>query len=336
MDITVSFQGIVLQAVDECSDLMTSPRVLVVASTHGNEVNAPWLLEQWSSHNELIDPCGCAVQTVIGNPDARTQGRRYLDRDLNRSFRPDLLQLSATHPERSDREMLRALELLRTFGPEGERPCDLLIDLHSTTAAMGNCLVLYSRRPADLALAALVQSSLGLQVYLHEGDAAQQGFMAERWPCGLAIEVGPVPQNVRRHDIVQQTRLALQAVFEVIADVKSGTASYPSQLVLHRHLKSLDLPRQASGEVAALIHPQLQDRDWIPLRRGDPLFVSAQGTTIAYEGPDGAVPVFINEAAYAEKAIALSLTSREEWPLSNSWAEAIALLLNGNQRGEPL
>ena len=309
---------------------MASPRVLVVAGTHGNEVNAPWLIEQWAVHEELIDACGCVVQTVMGNPEARAVGRRYLDRDLNRSFRPDLLEQSATHPERCDREMLRALELLGEFGPEGQTPCDLVVDLHSTTAAMGNCLVVYGRRPADLALAALVQSSLGLQVYLHEADAAQQGFLVERWPCGLVIEVGPVPQGVRRHDIVQQTRLALQAVFEAIADVVSGAASYPHQLVLHRHLKSVDLPRQASGEVAALIHPQLQDRDWIPLLCGDPLFVSAQGTTIAYEGPDGAIPVFINEAAYAEKAIALSLTSREEWPLTKSWTEALHLLLNRN------
>ena len=309
---------------------MASPRVLVVAGTHGNEVNAPWLLEQWAVQRELIDASGCVVQTVIGNPEARAMGRRYCDRDLNRSFRPDLLQQSANHPGQCDREMLRALELQRDFGPEGQTPCDLVVDLHSTTAAMGNCLVVYGRRPADLALAALVQSSLGLQVYLHEADVAQQGFMVERWPCGLVIEVGPVPQGVRRYDIVQQTQLALQAVFRAIADVVSGEVCYPDKLVLHRHLKSLDLPRQASGEVAALIHPQLQDRDWIPLRCGDPLFVSAQGKTIAYEGPDGAIPVFINEAAYAEKAIALSLTSREEWPLTKSWTEALHLLLNRN------
>ena len=315
---------------------MASPRVLVVAGTHGNEVNAPWLLEQWAVHEELIDACGCVVQTAIGNPEALAVGRRYCDRDLNRSFRPDLLQQSATHPEQCDREMLRALELLRQFGPDGQTPCELVIDLHSTTSAMGNCLVVYGRRPADLALAALVQSMLGLRIYLHEADAAQQGFMVERWPCGLVIEVGPVPQGVRRHDIVQQTRLALQAVFRAIADVMSGEASYPNGLVLHRHLKSLDLPRQPSGEAAALIHPELQDRDWIPLRSGDPLFISAQGTTIAYEGPDGDIPVFINEAAYAEKAIALSLTSREQWPLSETWTEALDLLLNGNQRGGPL
>ena len=312
---------------------MASPRVLVVAGTHGNEVNGLWLLDQWATRSDLIDPCGCVVQTVIGNPQARAHGRRYCDRDLNRSFRPDLLQQSASQPEQSDREMLRALELLRQFGPDGKTPCDLVVDLHSTTSAMGNCLVVYGRRPADLALAALIQSSLGLQVYLHEADAAQQGFMVERWPCGLVIEVGPVPQGVRRHDIVQQTQLALQAVFQAIADVLCGAARYPRQLVVHRHLRSLDLPRDQAGEAAALVHPQLQDRDWIPLRSGDPLFITAQGETLGFEGPDGAIPVFINEAAYAEKAIALSLTSREEWPLSSVWTEALAQLLMGISEG---
>ena len=157
--------------------------------------------------------------------------------------------------------------------------------------------------------------------------------MVERWPCGLVIEVGPVPQGVRRHDIVQQTQLALQAVFQAIADVLCGAARYPRQLVVHRHLRSLDLPRDQAGEAAALVHPQLQDRDWIPLRSGDPLFITAQGETLGFEGPDGAIPVFINEAAYAEKAIALSLTSREEWPLSSVWTEALAQLLMGVSEG---
>ena len=35
------------------------------------------------------------------------------------------------------------------------------------------------------------------------------------------------------------------------------------------------------------------------------------------------MPVFINEAAYGEKHIALSLTSRERWTCQPSWAEAL-------------
>ena len=48
------------------------------------------------------------------------------------------------------------------------------------------------------------------------------------------------------------------------------------------------------------------------------------------------VPVFINEAAYAEKAIALSVTSKEEWPLSPEAPGALRDLLIRAQRGEPL
>jgi aspartoacylase len=37
--------------------------------------------------------------------------------------------------------------------------------------------------------------------------------------------------------------------------------------------------------------------------------------------------VFINEAAYAEKRIALSLTQREVWPVEACWQTALEQLL---------
>ena len=58
IDIRDPFRCIVRQADDECSVVMAKPRVLVVAGTHGNEINGPWLLEQWASYPALIDSCG--------------------------------------------------------------------------------------------------------------------------------------------------------------------------------------------------------------------------------------------------------------------------------------
>ena len=63
-------------------------------------------------------------------------------------------------------EIMRARELVSSFGPNGSNACKIAIDLHSTTSSMGSCLVVYGRRPADLALAALMQSRLGLPIYL--------------------------------------------------------------------------------------------------------------------------------------------------------------------------
>ena len=75
------------------------------------------------------------------------------------------------------------------------------------------------------------------------------------------------------------------------------------------------------------MHPNLQGHDWQPLKAGDPLFINAESKAAVFEGEDGLIPVFINEAAYAEKAIALSFTKREAWPLSKDWKEALANLL---------
>ena len=194
---------------------------------------------------------------------------------------------------------------------------------------MGNSLVVYGRRPADLALAAGVQRRLGLPIYLHEQDRAQTGYLVERWPCGLVVEVGPVPQGVIQEPICRQSQLALEAALEVLAQARSGALRLPERLVVHRHLGSLDLPRHGDGSPAAVVHPQRQNRDWQPIAAGDPLFLTAEGATIPFhpreDQEDGPVwAVFINEAAYGEKGIALSLTRRESWPVEPGWGQALA------------
>ena len=298
---------------------MTRCDVLVVGGTHGNELNAPWLLEQWERAPEVVDASGLSCRRVIGNPEARALGRRYVDRDLNRSFRPDLLA-----GDLQDLELRRARELLLSHGPDAASPCRVALDLHSTTAGMGSSLVVYGRRPGDLALAAGVQRRLGLPVYLHEADAAQTGFLVERWPCGLVIEVGPVPQGVLNSCVVRQTQLALEACLAVLRDACSGRIQQPRELVVHRHRRSLDLPRDGQGQPSALLHPLRQGTDWQPLAAGDPLLRCVDGTEIAVaDDAANLTPVFINEAAYAEKRIALSLTQREVWPVLPEWSKAL-------------
>ncbi|MCP9927320.1 aspartoacylase [Cyanobium sp. CH-040] len=320
---------------------MPPAAVLVVAGTHGNERNAPWLLQHWQRHPDQLADAGLALQLVLGNPSAHAANRRYLERDLNRCFAPALLE----DPAATGADLERARELLTLHGRQGLEPCAVALDLHSTTSAMGNSLVVYGRRPADLALAAGIQARLGLPVYLHEADARQNGFLVECWPCGLVIEVGPVPQGVIQAPICRQTQLALEGTLAVLADARAGRLRLPPGLVVHRHLGSLDLPRAADGTPLACIHPRLQHRDWHSLRPEDPLFLDRAGRSVTLgsalrsgsapealaqgSGPDPLVPVFINEAAYGEKGIALSLTRRERWPVQPALAEALEQLAAG-------
>ena len=311
---------------------MAAGKVMLVAATHGNERNAPWLLEAWQRHPTLLRNSGLSLELVLGNPAAHAAGVRYLDRDLNRSFVPSVLNAA----EPGDREQRRARELLALHGPEGSAPALVALDLHSTTAAMGNSLVVYGRRPGDLALAAGLQERLGLPIYLHEHDPSQSGYLVEQWPCGLVVEVGPVPQGVINATICRQSQLALEAALEVLAEARAGALRQPRELVVHRHLGSLDLPRHGDGSPAAVVHPQRQHRDWHPLAVGDPLFLTAEGTTIPFhpEGDQAAQPVwavFINEAAYGEKGIALSLTRRERWLVDPAWGRFLVDLATGLQ-----
>ena len=302
-------------------------RVLLVGGTHGNERNGLWLLDQWRLHPGQLQRHGLALELVVGNPAAVQDNRRYLERDLNRSFSPELL----SDPNAQEYELRRARELLARHGPEGNEPCLVAIDLHSTTAAMGNSLVLYNRQPASLALAAALQRRLGLPVYLHESDLHQSGYLAARWPCSLVIEVGPVAQGLVCGPICQQSQIAVETALEALSQARAGAIPLGSELVVHRHLRSIDLPRHDDGSPAALVHPDLQDRDWRPLGAGDPLFLAMDGTVTAFipeqgEASEPCWPVFINEAAYGEKGIALSLTSRQILPVAAGWAASLTAL----------
>jgi len=104
---------------------------LIVGGTHGNECNGPWLLQHWGPEPELLQRQGLFVRTALGNPRAMAACRRYIDKDLNRSFIPELLN----DPHTQCWEGQRAQQLLQEHGPEGEQPTQVLIDLHSTTAA---------------------------------------------------------------------------------------------------------------------------------------------------------------------------------------------------------
>ena len=307
-------------------------RVLVVAGTHGNERNAPWLIQQWLERPGLLQHHGLEVELAIGNPAAFAAQRRYIDRDLNRTFLPELL----ADPSQQGVEVQRARQLLARFGPGGPAACPVALDLHSTTAAMGNSLVVYGRRPADLALAAVLQHRLGLPIYLHEGDPSQVGYLVEQWPCGLVIEVGPVAQGVVTAPICLQTQLAVEAALASLAEARAGRLRLPVALVVHRHCGSIDLPRGANGEPIGMLHPSLQGRDWQPLTAASAVVLMADGSVLrlgdllADRGAgQGAShwPVFINEAAYGEKGIAFSLTQRQRLACDPSWGQALADLL---------
>ncbi len=307
---------------------MSLTEVLLIAGTHGNEINAAWLFDQFKENPAPINRRGLNVSAVIGNPSAREKCLRYIDRDLNRSFS---LKLLSSVSSENEYEIKRAKELLNSYGKKSQKPASVVLDFHSTTASMGSSIVIYGRRFPDLALAGLIQKRLGWPIYLHECDNSQTGFLVEQWPCGLVIEIGPVPQGVLRKNIINQTMLAIQTCLDELEKIKCSNYTFPKEIVIHRHLKSIDFPRSLTGQITAFIDQSIEGKDWIPINQGDDIFDNFRGVKLTLDDPDlpnSVVPIFINEAAYMEKGIAFSLTTKESWKFNQCWSNSLISLIS--------
>ena len=118
---------------------MTVQRILIVSGTHGNEINPVWAVKQFNREENRLNH-GIEYEYIIGNPVAYEKGCRYIDVDLNRSFKE--IENFDQH-KNSFYETRRANFLVDEFGIDGSKPCQIVIDLHTTTANMGTSIVLY-------------------------------------------------------------------------------------------------------------------------------------------------------------------------------------------------
>jgi aspartoacylase len=130
---------------------------------------------------------------------------------------------------------------------------------------------------------------------------------------GCAIEVGPVPQGVLDAVIFQKTEELIHRVLDYVDAHNQGKQSYTdSSFTLYQFIRAIDYPRDEAGQIQAMIHPQLQGKDYEALHPGDPLFLTFDNQVIPYTGESIVYPVFINEASYYEKGVAMYLAETQQ------------------------
>ncbi|KAL7549068.1 hypothetical protein ACHAWF_012340 [Thalassiosira exigua] len=406
-------------------------KVVVVGGTHGNEYTGVWCIKAIERQRELFfggegkgegkagAPSSAAnvferypsldIGTLLANPVAHLENKRFVDVDLNREFsREKLLRVPIDEgdeeegfpPEGCDvrtefcsdgrraadlpHEARRAREIESLLGPKFAPPAssssegdavraesntDVVIDLHTTTANMGISLIVPEGDPLVAAAAAYVLHECrrkygedGAQCLVHAMPRRRDRVnLSSCGRHGFTIEVGPTPQGVLRHDVVEKTEAALHALLEFLHlrnrelegaegddddddDDKPAPSSSSSSAILDRlgeiypagavpcyRSAPATRPGELSGKIGwpncptnpnfpqRMVHKSLQDRDFRPLKKGDPLFVELDGTIVPYDGSHGDEVhlIFVNEGGYyyasSGTGIGVAVKSRFDW-----------------------
>ncbi|MDJ0619419.1 MAG: aspartoacylase [Calothrix sp. MO_192.B10] len=284
-------------------------QVAIVGGTHGNELTGAYLVNKFANSPHLIQRQSFTTMTMLANPQAFKLVRRYVEKDLNRCFINDDLQ----NTNLKTIEEKRAKEINHILGPKGHSKVDFILDLHSTSANMGLSIILVNQELFNLRVAAYLSAiEPSVKIYSWTEPGQENSFLNSLCDRGFSIEVGPVAPGSLNATIFQKTEQLIYQMLDYLdADNQGNSGTGTNTINIYEHLRVVDYPKNSVGEIEAMIHPQLQGRDYEPLNPGDPMFITFDGQTIFYEGKDTVYPLFINEVAYYEKGIAMCLTQKK-------------------------
>lgn len=284
-------------------------KVAITGGTHGNELTGVHLLKHWRQNPQKVARSSFCTELHLANPKANAQNRRYIDQDLNRQFK--LTDLN--NHELCGYEHNRAKSLNALLGPKEEPRVDFIIDLHTTTANMGMSLIFNSRDPFVVAMAFYVKQQMPhAALFFDPVDRLDDNFLTSLGRYnGFLIEAGPIPQGLLRADVYNETQIAVGHCLDFIEQHNQGVVpTLPAQQEGYRFIKKVKLPENEAGELTAMLHPNLQDQDYQPIHPGDPFFMTLEGETITYDGDKTVYGAFINEAAYYDAHVGLSLMEK--------------------------
>ena len=119
---------------------------------------------------------------------------------------------------------------------------------------------------------------------------------------GFALEIGPIPNGIIRHDILRKAYDTALACLDFVENTNNNKAvNTYDYLEIYEHFKTVEFPKDPNGNINAVIHENVQDNDFKPLKKGDPIFERFDGEVIYNQEEEVLFPVFVNEAAYYYK-----------------------------------
>ena len=291
--------------------------VAITGGTHGNELTGVHLIKHWQSNPVEVRRNSFSTELHLANPRAVKEVRRYIDQDLNRQF--SLQDLNNPELEGYEHNLAKSLNSL--LGPKDDPRVDFVIDMHTTTANMGLSLVFNSNDPLLIGMAFYIKQKMPqASLFYNPHDRLEDNFLTSMGRLnGFLIEVGPIAQGLLSYQVYSDTHKAVMHALDYLEQRNSGQPlSLPKQMLGYQFTRKIPLPESHEGEITAMVHPDLQDKDYHAINPGDPLFITLAGETITYEGETTVYGAFINEAAYYDQNIGLSIMEKVSITLEES------------------
>lgn len=305
-------------------------RVAIVGGTHGNETNGVYLAKYFMRDPQLVKRPSFETEVLLSNTAAIEQNTRYVEEDLNRCYL--LADLIDDKKADTTLERKRAREVDSILGPKSspEPRCDLIIDLHNTTAATDIALLM---APDDTFAHELGHHLMtlddGVRI-INWNDQNDWALCPSVGRSGMTFEVGACPWGCLMPELFQRSRklvLALLDYVEMHNTLVAAGATKRQEVTIpvYRSIGiSIDYPREENGDLVGMVHQDLQGHDFKELRDGDNLFVKFDGEVQKFNRQAHKVPdahsavyaLFVNEAAYYEKKIALMLMCKAQTTFS--------------------
>ncbi|NVK54791.1 MAG: aspartoacylase [Alteromonadaceae bacterium] len=276
--------------------------ITFVGATHGNEQSGIQLVKNWQRFGLPQEYSQLSVDCCLANKAAMDANVRFVEEDLNRQFTPALL---SQEPNSQEARLAHALN--EQWGPKGASDIDLLVDIHNTTSAMGATLIILETDEFHTQLARYVKQQMPNANILVEDEkpTAEHGYLCTLGQRGIMIEVGAQPQGLLRADIYALTKQMALTVLDFVLLYNQQNVPQLPPCEVFRFGENITYPLDDRSERLAMIHPALQDHDFKPVNKGEPVFEMFNGDQQTWQG-DTIYPHFINEAAYHKLHVAFA------------------------------
>lgn len=276
---------------------MNSPsRVLIIGGTHGNEWTGIKIIEHYQDYLKKKYP-SLELEFILANPEAHEMKVRYKDEDLNRAFQ-------YLNEQRSSYESQRAHEI---FNLITKSPC-FVIDLHTTTANMGNTLIVSHYNALNLDLCGRVGKNYPLCRVIGAPDPSRK-YLVSQSDFGLMIEVGPVANNIVSAPQLESMLTILEGI---LTELSNGLRAQPGSIELFEEAQDIYHLKDAKGTISTYIHSSFQGSDFQKIHGKFIPLKAFSGEEIELETTEELYPIFINEAAYYPQQLAFTLCRKKQ------------------------